>query len=106
VKSEIGPELTLEQLAAHVAGALWAAGIEAVLTGGAVVSIYAHNAFESLDLDFITAAGRREPANAMTAQAVAIARAQSVKLSEVHRWSIAAGKPDGFEIFRARLKAS
>jgi hypothetical protein len=175
----IGPELTLEQLAAHVADALEAAGITAVLTGGAVVSIYTHNAFESFDLDFVTAAGRRELTNAMTAlgftrdvgrhfrhprtrftvefpggplmvgnepvrrharrrlpegtirlltptdavkdrlaafyhwsdrqalaQAVAIARAQPVTLSEVRRWSIAEGRLDGFEIFRTRLKTS
>lgn len=33
--------------------ALKRAGIEAVLTGGAVVSIYTENAYESYDLDFV-----------------------------------------------------
>lgn len=39
----------------------------AVLTGGAVVSIYTANEFQSHDLDFITGAGRREIDRAMEA---------------------------------------
>lgn len=45
---------TIEELAAIVSGSLEAAGISAVLSGGAVVSIYTHNAYESDDLDFIS----------------------------------------------------
>ncbi len=62
----IRPGITLEELAACVATALQAADIEAVLSGGAVVSIYTDNAFQSFDLDFITAAGRRDLIPVMT----------------------------------------
>jgi hypothetical protein len=46
---------TLEELAAIVSTTLDAAGITAVLSGGAVVSIYTNNEYESSDLDFISA---------------------------------------------------
>jgi hypothetical protein len=45
---------TIEELAAIVCTTLHAAGITAVLSGGAVVSIYTNNAYESSDLDFIS----------------------------------------------------
>lgn len=45
---------SLEEVAAIVCEALAKAGIDVVLTGGAVVSIYTHNEYESYDLDFIT----------------------------------------------------
>lgn len=50
----------LETLTAAVCAALAAKGIEAVLTGGAVVSLYTHNEYQSYDLDFISGAGRAE----------------------------------------------
>ena len=56
----ISPGTSLEALAATVCEALEKSGIHAVLTGGAVVSIYTDNAFQSYDLDFISAAGKRE----------------------------------------------
>ncbi len=47
---------TIEELAAIVSTTLEAAGIIAVLSGGAVVSIYTNNEYESRDLDFISSA--------------------------------------------------
>jgi hypothetical protein len=49
-------------VAALVSTALEAAGISAVLSGGAVVSIYTHNEYESADLDPRESALRRVPA--------------------------------------------
>lgn len=47
---------TIEELAGIVSVALETAGINAVLSGGAVVSIYTHNEYESGDLDFVSSA--------------------------------------------------
>lgn len=44
---------TIEEVAAIVSEALRAHGISAVLTGGAVVSLYSDNEYQSWDLDFI-----------------------------------------------------
>ena len=44
------------QVAAIISGALQKAGIAATLSGGAVVSIYTDNEYQSKDLDFVTAA--------------------------------------------------
>jgi hypothetical protein len=44
---------TREEVAALVCEALEGAGIPVVLSGGAVVSIYSDNAYESFDLDFV-----------------------------------------------------
>lgn len=52
--------LTVAELAATIAEALKAVGIETVLSGGSVVTIYAGNVFESKDLDFVTSAARSE----------------------------------------------
>lgn len=48
----IGPRTTREQLAATVSEALRAAGLDAVLVGGSVVSIYTQDFFPSDDLDY------------------------------------------------------
>lgn len=42
------------EMAARVSQALEAAGIRATLSGGAAVSIYSENQYQSVDLDFIT----------------------------------------------------
>lgn len=55
----------VEKIAALVSAALAEHGIEAVLSGGSVVSIYSANEFQSYDLDFITLATQREIAAAM-----------------------------------------
>jgi hypothetical protein len=52
----INKKTTLIELAAIVSDALESAGITATLSGGAAVSIYTDNRYESVDLDFVTAA--------------------------------------------------
>ncbi|HEY5548765.1 MAG TPA: hypothetical protein VIL17_04140 [Coriobacteriia bacterium] len=47
-------DTSLEELAALVSRALEAAGIMATLSGGAAVSLYSANEYESCDLDFVT----------------------------------------------------
>lgn len=53
ISDDISPQTTLEGMAAIVCQSLANAGIEVVLTGGAVVSIYSLNEYESYDLDFV-----------------------------------------------------
>jgi predicted nucleotidyltransferase len=45
---------TLEQLAVIVCEHLKRKGVDAVLTGGAVVSFYTKGEYQSFDLDFVT----------------------------------------------------
>jgi hypothetical protein len=45
------------EVAAIISGALHAAGVPAVLSGGGAVSIYSDNEYQSSDLDFVTSAG-------------------------------------------------
>lgn len=52
--SKINARTSIEELAALVSEKLRQSGIDAVLSGGAVVSIYTQNAYESGDLDFIS----------------------------------------------------
>jgi len=52
----ITKKTTLIELAAIISAALEDAGITATLSGGAAVSIYTDNQYESFDLDFVTAA--------------------------------------------------
>lgn len=54
--SAITRESTLPEVAALVSDALQNAGIAATLSGGSAVSIYTENAYQSRDLDFVTAA--------------------------------------------------
>jgi hypothetical protein len=49
--------LTHRELAAFVCEHLRGRGVEAVLTGGACVTIYTRNRYESVDLDFVNVAG-------------------------------------------------
>lgn len=53
MKLSINEQSSLEEIGALVCDSLSKAGIEVVLTGGAVVSIYSANEFMSYDLDFI-----------------------------------------------------
>ncbi|HEY9868954.1 MAG TPA: hypothetical protein V6D08_07290 [Candidatus Obscuribacterales bacterium] len=64
-KRTISPETTREQLAAIIVDKLREHQIEAVLVGGAVVSIYTNNKYESYDLDFISPASHDRLAAAM-----------------------------------------
>ena len=52
----INEQTSLVELAAVVSEALENAGITATLSGGAAVSIYSDNKYQSADLDFVTAA--------------------------------------------------
>jgi len=52
--TDISNSLSVAELAAVVSEALESAGLEAVLSGGGVVTIYSDNEYESLDLDFVT----------------------------------------------------
>ena len=54
----ITKKTTLAELGASVCEALRQAGIDAFLSGGAVVSIYTNNRYESFDLDFVSLADR------------------------------------------------
>ena len=61
----ITPETSLRELAFIVCQHLADAGIEAVLTGGAVVTIYTDSDYQSLDLDFISHADPSRISDAM-----------------------------------------
>jgi hypothetical protein len=63
--SSISAETTREQLAAIVVAKLRERGIDAVLVGGSVVSMYTANKYQSYDLDFITAADHKKVKSAM-----------------------------------------
>jgi len=52
----IDEQTSLAELAAIVSEALENAGITATLTGGAAISIYSDNKYQSADLDFVSAA--------------------------------------------------
>lgn len=52
---KITSKTSLAELAAIVSTALSEAGLEAVLSGGSVVTIYSDNEYQSHDLDFVTA---------------------------------------------------
>jgi hypothetical protein len=54
--AEITANSTLQDVAAIVSNSLEQAGIAATLSGGAAVSIYTDNEYQSKDLDFVTAA--------------------------------------------------
>jgi len=56
----INANTSLEELAVLVSEALSDAGIVATLSGGAAVSIYSENAYESADLDFVTYEGNKK----------------------------------------------
>jgi hypothetical protein len=57
--------MTIEEVAALVCTTLEQHGIRAILSGGAVVSIYSHNEYESKDLDFIVEGIAKQVAPAM-----------------------------------------
>ena len=58
---------SIRDVAAQVSHALTKAGITAVLTGGGAVSVYSENRYQSYDIDFVTAASRRELTVVMSA---------------------------------------
>lgn len=58
MKSRISGKTTIVELGAIICEALKKTGIDAFLSGGAVVSIYTENKYQSFDLDFVTIADR------------------------------------------------
>lgn len=64
--STITRDMPVADLAALVCQHLADHGIEAVLTGGAVVTIYSENEYQSNDLDFITTSRRSALVKAMS----------------------------------------
>lgn len=62
---KITPKTSRLELAAIITEALGQKGIDAVLVGGAVVSIYTQNEYESTDLDFISSAEHKKVAEVM-----------------------------------------
>lgn len=63
--SKIDGGITVRQLAGLIAEQLRRCRIDAVLSGGALVSIYSANRYQSWDLDFVTSAGLKELENAL-----------------------------------------
>ncbi|OGC23220.1 hypothetical protein A2291_08250 [candidate division WOR-1 bacterium RIFOXYB2_FULL_42_35] len=61
--------LSIKELAAIVGSKLKEHGIDAVLTGGAAVTIYSDNRYQSLDLDFVANAVEYQPKEINTAMA-------------------------------------
>jgi hypothetical protein len=64
--SKIAKKTTRQQLAAIIVQKLLEHDINAVLVGGSVVSIYTNNKYESIDLDFISAADHNRIKQAMS----------------------------------------
>lgn len=60
MRLHINENTSLSELGAIVCEALRKSGIDAFLSGGAVVSIYTENKYQSYDLDFVTIADRRK----------------------------------------------
>jgi len=61
--------ISLKDLAGLVNSHLKKHGIDAVLTGGACVTIYSKNKYQSLDLDFVTSAVEYQPKEIKAAMA-------------------------------------
>lgn len=55
--AEITAQSSLQEVATIISQALVAHGVEATLSGGAAVSIYTDNRYQSHDLDFVSTAG-------------------------------------------------
>jgi hypothetical protein len=63
--AEITSSTSLEELAAIISQALEAVDILATLSGGAAVSIYTNNHYQSEDLDFVSSAAAGKLARAV-----------------------------------------
>ncbi len=65
--NKISKQMSIKEFAMYVASELERSGIDAVLTGGAVVSIYSNNKYVSNDLDFLSSTDHQKIADAMLA---------------------------------------
>lgn len=63
--SGVREDLPVEELAALICSTLDRHGVEAVLSGGSVVTIYTENAYRSFDLDFVQTGLARPVGEAM-----------------------------------------
>ena len=63
---KISAKLTIGEFAALIASRLRKYGVETTLTGGAVVSIYTKNKYQSFDADFISPQESKQIETAMT----------------------------------------
>ena len=59
--------MNIKEFAIYVAGELKKSGIDVILTGGAVVSIYSNNKYVSNDLDFLSSSDHQKITDAMLA---------------------------------------
>ena len=62
---EITHKTSLQELAAIISQGLEADGIVATLSGGAAVSLYTNNRYQSYDLDFVSSAAASKLARAV-----------------------------------------
>lgn len=65
--ADITSETTLEELAAIISQGLESQGILATLSGGAAVSIYTNNRYQSFDVDFVSSEGSEQLEKAVSA---------------------------------------
>ena len=64
---KINKQMGIKEFAIHVASELKKSGIDVILTGGAVVSIYSNNKYVSNDLDFLSSSDHQKITDAMFA---------------------------------------
>lgn len=62
---KINKQMSIKEFAIHVASELKKSGIDVILTGGAVVSIYSNNKYVSNDLDFLSSSDHQKITDAM-----------------------------------------
>ena len=84
--AEITPSSSLEELAAIISQALEAAGILATLSGGAAVSIYTNNRYQSEDLDFVSSEAADRLAKAVKALGFVPTASQRLFVHPQTRW--------------------
>jgi hypothetical protein len=91
--------LGLEELAQYTYAGLEQAGIDVTLSGGACVSIYTHNAYQSYGLDFIRQLhdGIEKVAQAM------VVRDNPVDKSELKRWAAQERMLERYAVFEEKL---
>jgi hypothetical protein len=80
--AEITQNTSLQELAAIISQELEAKGIVATLSGGAAVSMYTNNRYQSYDLDFVSSAATAKLANAV--HALGLSRPQENGCLPIH----------------------
>lgn len=87
--AEITSNTSLQELAATISQHLEAQGVVATLSGGAAVSIYTNNRYQSYDLDFVSSAGSVQLSKAVAHWALLKHRQNGCLPTQVRRgcWS-------------------